>query len=231
MRKSAFVLLSVWLVIQTGFLSASAGVETVTSPPVVKTGWNLIALPAIPTQPDPVSVLDEYTPPDGSGIDGRMFRYNAATQSLVPYDAWLPELFGNALLTDGYWLLVPGGSAEQFAFEGITDNNTTDMWISLPKAGWALIGHPFSYSVDWLTVQVTDGTKTISMEAAAKTEDPAWLQSIGFWWNSELQGLRTLGLPGDPDWPESEALTPWHGYWIMTYKDNLALIVPASPPV
>lgn len=222
MTKYALALVSVLLIAQAACLPVTAALETVTSPSIVRTGWNLIALPAIPTNPDPVAVLDEYAP-----LDTRVYRYEASTQGLIMYDVWQPDKFGNLLLTDGYWLDIPGGLAEQFTFEGITDNNDTDMWVSLPIAGWTLIGHPYSYSVDWANVEVTDGTKTISLADAAKTENPPWLQSIGYWWNSEVQGLKYLGLPDD--WPDSDTLTAWHGYWIQSNKDNLALILPASP--
>jgi hypothetical protein len=30
------------------------------------------------------------------------------------------------------------------------------------------------------------------------------------------------------DFQDTSALLPWHGYWINSYRDNLALIVPAA---
>ncbi len=227
MRRSAMMLLSL-LVAVALCVPASAAIETVsswepgaTTGPVLP-GWNLIALPAIPTNPDPHAVLDEYP---FVCENGDLKRWDAATQSLVTYDEWAQETFGNLLITDGYWLVLGPEDSGYFTYEGITDNDDTDMWISLPRAGWTLIGCPFSYAVDFNTVEVTDGTATVPI---ANARDNQWLDTICYWWeNTGGSGnLRTMGL--DDDWTESTMLQPWHGYWIRSMRDNLALIVPAA---
>lgn len=234
MSRTAKMLLSL-LVVAAICVPASASIETVCSPvasggnnPIgaINQGWNLISLPAIPTNPDPGAVFDEF----GGGLDGRMYRWDAATQSLTMYDVWAPEAFGNMLLTDGYWLdlsYVPQGQTN-VCFEGITDNDNTDMWISLPKAGWSIIGCPFSYPVDMGTIEVTDGTVTVPIATA---RDNRWINTLGYWWDNSIPGggggsLKTMGL--EDEWPETTTLEPWHGYWIQVLKDNIALIVPAA---
>jgi len=192
---------------------ASAGVVTITSPPgTVVSGWSLLALPGIPLYPDPPTVMGSIP------IDAKLYRWDAATQSLVAYDEWMPEGFGNMLLTDGYWLQA--SSAQTISYTGLDDNDSMDVWISLPKAGWTLFGNPFTYSFPWTDAKVLDGNVTVSMADAVHTH--GWLQPLGYWWDSSTQSLLTYGLPDD--WPDTDTLLAWHGFWIQTNVDKIALI-------
>lgn len=222
MRTSAIMLLSL-LVIGALCVSASAAIETVTCPQPgpINIGWNLLSLPAIPTNPAPPDVFAVY---GVDAIDGNLYRWDAAVQGTYQYSQWGGD-FGNMLLTDGYWLKLGPEGANQLSFEAITDNDDTDMWISLPKTGWTIIGCPFSYAVNWNTVEITDGTATIPLATA---RDSGWLVTVTYWWDSTVAGggMRTMGL--DDDYCESTTLEPWHGFWVQSLKDNLALIVPAA---
>jgi hypothetical protein len=40
--------------------------------------------------------------------------------------------------------------------------------------------------------------------------------------------MYTVGLP--TDYPATESLIAWHGYWVQSFVDNLALILTANPP-
>src|SRR5581483_7165982 len=97
-------------------------------------------------------------------------------------------------------------------------------WISVPKLGAVLFGHPFPFAVHWALAQVTDGFKTVTLEEAVKTEFPPWLNSVAKFFDNTTQQERTLGLASDS--PDSELLLPWFGYWLTSYRDNLALIIP-----
>ncbi len=220
MRRSAMMVLSL-LVIVMLCVPAGAAIETVSSgdPGPINMGWNLISLPAIPTSPDPQLVF----PGCPNALAGGLYRYDAATQSILLYDQYTPDAFGNMLLTDGYWLQLTGSDTNVISFEGITDNDDTDMWISLPKTGWSIIGCPFSYPVNWNTVEITDGTATVPLSYA---RDNSWLRTFTFWYDSSSQSLMSMGL--DDDWGDSVMLEPWHGYWVNSLRDNLALIVPAA---
>lgn len=213
-------------------------------------GWNLIALPAIPTNPSPIVVLNAFdtvngTPvDDGTGLDmRRLYRFDGTNKNLIAWDSWSPDTFGGMLIGDGFWIKLLPGDPTTFSFEGITDNDTTDMWISLPTAGWHLIGHPFSYPAPapdpsssgqyhmgnpypWASVKVTDGTVTKSLLDASQY-GANWLRSVGYFFNSTNQSIVDIGLP--EDWPSCDTLVAWHGYWIRTNKDNLALIMDAMP--
>lgn len=220
MRRSAMMVLSL-LVIVTLCVPAGAAIETVSSgnPGPINMGWNLISLPAIPTSPDPQLVF----PGCPNALAGGLYRWDAATQSTLLYDSFGPEAFGNMLLTDGYWLRLTGTDNNVITFEGITDNDDTDMWISLPKTGWSIIGCPFSYSVDWNTVEITDGTATVPLSYAREN---LWLNTLTYWWDSEQGSLKLMGI--DEDFEDNVTLEPWHGYWVKSMRDNLALIVPAT---
>ncbi len=193
---------------------ATAALETITSPEgTVSAGWNLLALPGIPVDPDPVNVLSAFE------IDSVLSRWDAATRALVIYDMWAPEVFGNMLLGDGYWLETP--VAGQISYQGLTDNDDMDVWISLPKAGWSLIGNPFSTPFPWEQAKVVDGNTTVSLYDATRTN--GWMNSMGWWWDNETRSLREFGIADD--WTENVNLLPWHGYWVESYVDKIALIL------
>ncbi len=65
------------------------GFVTVTSPEgVVVNGWSLLSIPCMPANPDPASVFS------GINIDGRLYRWDNPTQSLLLYDSWSPSSSG-----------------------------------------------------------------------------------------------------------------------------------------
>ncbi len=196
---------------------ATAALTTITSPAgTVNAGWNLLALPGIPVDPTPTSVFGSIP------IDGSLYRWDAATQSILLYDTWSPEAFGNMLLTDGYWLVTD--AAGTISYPGLDDNDAMDVWVSLPKAGWAIIGNPFSTEFTWENAKVVDGNVTISLQQAAKTE--GWLNSFGFWWDGSTQSLCDFGIP--EDFASTGVLQAWHGYWVQSYVDKIALILESS---
>lgn len=207
----------VLIVAMAATMPASAALTTITSPPgAVSAGWNLIALPGIPVDPDPANVLT------GINIDGNLYRWDAAMQGLYQYDMWSPDQFGNMLLTDGYWL--QSDNSATISYSGLDDNNSMDVWISLPKAGWSLIGNPFNADFSWPSAKVVDGNVTVDLQQAAYTN--GWLNSIGFWWDGTTQGLYDIGIPDDFAW--TETMQAWHGYWIQSNVDKIALIFESS---
>ena len=220
MKRSAFLLLGLLIAVAVPAFSAieSVSSDNPGSQPI-NPGWNLIALPAIPTSPAVADVLDEC--PDALGI-GYIYRWDTVAQGIKVYDMYNVEDFGNMLITEGYWLQITGNDSSVISYEGITDNDDTDMWISLPKTGWTIIGCPFSYNVDWNAVEITDGTATVPLSTARNN---SWLYTICYWWDSQAGGLQQIGL--DDDWVGDSTMRPWHGYWIQSLKDNLALIVEA----
>ncbi|MDH7482290.1 MAG: hypothetical protein QHH26_10015 [Armatimonadota bacterium] len=222
MKRFIFIMVLIALVTQLVMTIASAEVTNVTSPPLARK-WNLISLPAIPKNPNPEVVFAGF--PVGSGI---LWRYSAPDSNFYYYDPWDPEPFGGALITEGYWLWCENGGMT-ISYEAVTENYNTDMWISLPGkptdtigGGWTLIGTPYNFNYPWENVKVTDGTQTLTVEQACNLADP-WLAKIHWWFDATAQSLMTLSYPDQ--WPDSTELLPWHGYWIQSLKDNLALIL------
>ena len=200
--------------------------ETYTSPGgLLHVGDNLFSLPGIPLNPAPPSVLAGIGPADGSGLIGRLSRYDAPSQSEVFWDiAGTQGQFGNLLLNEGYRLHLNTGDPQTVSFSGLR-SNFADVWVSLPKLGATRIGDPFNAPIDWASVQVNDGTRLLSMRDAAKNITPNWINSVGQFFDSVGQKSKKLGLPEDS--PDSAQLMPWLGYWIYSLHDQLALVVPA----
>lgn len=199
----------------------------VTTNITINHGWNLIGLPTVPLTPDPASVFASYSD-SGTGltgmdaIDGNLDRWDPVA-GLVGYAEISPAEFGNMLLGDGFWVFRNGTDTGTVSYQGVDVSG--DHWISLPKAGWTLIGYPNNTptSVDYSNLLVTNGIKTDSMTDAAYTD--GWISDTAYSW-SPTAGLGTVGLPDA--FPDTTTMTTMRGYWIFTNVDNLALIVPGS---
>jgi hypothetical protein len=210
------VLLLVLLVVVGSIASTSASVTDLSG--TLYPGWNQIALHGVPIDPAPTSVFSVPIS-NGMQLSDNLYRWEGASQSQYMYDSWQPEVFGNMLLNEGYWLF---SDAERgYTYSGLDDTDSMDIWISLPKAGWTMIGDPFSKEFPWASAKVTDGTVTVSMQVASKVN--IWLSSTAYWFEAESQSQYDLGIP--EDWPSTLNMKPKHGYWVNTNVDKLALIL------
>ncbi len=220
MRLSVLALAFVAALICLIPVSASkVTIQTPMAPPALMPDWNLVGLPGVPVDPLPELVLAP------NAVDQNLFRFDAPTQGLILYDDWAPEWYGNMLLTDGFWLRVQGPA--RIAYTGLDDTEKMDICISLPKAGWTLIGMPFKdHEFPWDKVKISDGARTVSLE---KGSDKEWINTVGYWWDSLAQGLMDIGIARD--FPQETNLRPWHGYWIESWEDALALILEADKQV
>lgn len=201
---------------------------------VLKAGWNLLGLPAAPAA---TGDGDEWTPKpwapymvlspnqDPDAIDLRLMRWENCTGGLYIYDGWNewegPGFFGGALLGDGYWLTIEADWPVSYSGK----RSSLDQWIDICSPGWALIGHPKDHPTYLSDVKVHTGNRVLSMYDAVMTE--GWIDCIGYWWDSEHQGLIDVGLPDC--FCTADHLLPWHGYWLQVYRGDMALIVPESP--
>jgi len=153
--------------------------------------------------------------------------------------------FGGILLGEGYWLNCEGsGGTVSNEIVGIPDGvpsggTMTDMWISLPghqtdgldAGGWHIIGHPFNHAtcVNKIAggnesyvgdhIWFTDGTTLKTWEEAVYA---TWVD-YKFSGNESFGGADVQYDGGGYD----TYLRPGKGYWVNTYKDNLAMIIPA----
>ena len=173
----------------------------------------LISLPAVPLDPAPADIFGSIP------IHYKLTRWNADTQSWIPYSQFSPGSFGNLLIGEGYWMKM-SSSGQSINYQGLTDTDAMDIWISLPKAGFNLIGNPFSFNYAWANAKVTDGNETVSISVA---KSRGWLNSRMNWWDGPNQSWRTVGIP--TDFPYTDVLYPWHGYYLKSYVDKIALIL------
>jgi hypothetical protein len=196
---------------------AFAGITHVTD--TLYEGMNQVCMQGVPINPDPQVI---FAGQDFTMGDNQLLRWDAATQTQYVLDTWAPWNFGSALLSDGYILMLPTGGS--YSYDTLSDVDSMDTWISLPKQGWSLIGNPYSYPYPWENAKVTDGNVTVSMQVAAKTNN--WLQSIGFWWNAAEQSQYDIGIP--EDWSSTSDMPVKHSIWIWTWVDKIALILEAQ---
>ncbi len=196
--------------------------------------WNRIAAPLVPFNPDPLSVFN------GVNIVGTLWRFDAPSQTGIPYDDLDPTQFGNILLGDGYELFCDapmGATVATVSYDGVPDGVPdgagvkTDMWISLPgnqldgvdAGGWHIIGQPFDHDTSVVNnLILTDGTTAKTWEEAAAA---GWCDSV-MW---ALDAASATGIDVGFDLATEDHLRAGKGYQFHTNKDNLALIIPADP--
>jgi len=232
MKKGSIFLVVLVLLSCIPFTCARA--VTVESPDL-STGWNIVSVPAIPRNPDPKVVFSNFLV---SGSLDQLYRWDSPVGSWVLYDEWSPGVFRGILLAEGYYFMYDPtkyqpGHDPSISFDGITENDTTDMWVSLPglqyddaEGGWTIVGCPYSVPYPWEAVKITDGTTTLTVREASRLANP-WLTDEQWAWNAQKQSFEKLGLP--ETFPDRLDMEPWQGYWIRTFKDNLALIFEALP--
>lgn len=190
-------------------------------------GWQLVAAPLVPFEPDAALVFANAA--DYTGWD--------PTTGGLSYG----EGFMNVLLGDGYWLYSVGDT--QVSYNGVADGvpdgsgNRTDMWISLPgdsgdgadAGGWHIIGYPFASPMDTDSgansgdqVFFTDGTSLKNWSEAAAAN---WVEATMSGYSPAQGGGFTVVYD---DSEGTKTLAVGNGYWIRTLKDNLAMILNAQ---
>jgi hypothetical protein len=143
------------------------------------------------------------------------------------------------LLGDGYYYYA-NETHSVVSYDGVPDGvpdgsgNMTDMWISLPgnqfdgkdKGGWHMIGHPFNHDVTsdkgsgtGDNLFFTDGT---TLKTWGEAVDAGWVDGTLSGWDSGTSFTITYDGLGD-----RMDLQAAHAYWLLTYRDNLAMIIPA----
>lgn len=219
-----FVLVLALMVVAAGVsVAATATID-------VYPGWNQIAAPLVPFDPDPESVFADAP----SGLDSMLYRVSPAEGGSIVYDEFDPESFGGVLLGDGYQLRA--FTAATLTVEGVEDGVPdaqgvkTDMWISLPGSGfgtgaWHLIGQPFAHDtyVDETSgLSFTDGTDVKTWIEAVIA---GWVGDAFYGSDPSVGGMFMVTSDGFGD---SDSLEAGKSYQIQTFVDNLAMIVSAE---
>lgn len=224
-----FVLVLALMVVAAGVsVAATATID-------IYPGWNQIAAPLVPFDPDPASVFADAA----DGVDGLLYRTSPSEGGSIGYDEFDPDFFGGVLLGDGYQLMVISGDQEisyQGVADGVPDANEvkTDMWISLPGAGsgsggWHLVGHPFAHdtavddgSGDGTNILFTNGT---DVKTWGEANLAGWVDASISGSDASFGGAFSVAYDGFGD---TDVLQSGHAYWVYTYVDNLAMIVLAD---
>jgi len=194
---------------------------------------NWVSAPLIPFNPSPENVFV-----DMGGIPLNLLRFDAATQSEIPYIFPDDPGYGGMLLGDGHQLIGDGVGQVICDYDGVPDSYLSDVWISLsgnvldtytevPNGGgihW--IGQPFDHLTDFEAIQVTDGTQTVSIRTAVETN--GWLNGLWTRYDGTV-GVDSEVVVGFIDQGAQEwYLSPGYCYKLVTKKDNLALIIPTT---
>lgn len=221
MKKT--IMLTIIAVFVIGAAASAANVQV-----ALRAGNNLLAPPVVPLNPAPASVFKDDTGTPLSLVN--LTRYDAVSKGYKGYDPD-PDLdeYGNVLMGDGSWITLPAAATWQYdgAPDGLATDNPptqatmTDMWISLPKTGYSLIGTPFNHPIHLASCALTNGTTTIKWDDAAAA---VWvIESITGYFGGSYQDVGT-----DPDIYDHTTIDPGHGYWISTRQNNLALMIPCD---
>ncbi|MCK4394856.1 right-handed parallel beta-helix repeat-containing protein, partial [Candidatus Bipolaricaulota bacterium] len=162
-------------------------------------GWNLISMPAVPSNPDAASIFDALP----------LYEYDACIGTYsTPTDV---------SSTEGYWLYLT--FEQEFCIDGTVP--LTDQTIVLPCAGWHLIGTCFD--AYWLNTLVTHGAQMRNVADAGNwillpvfSYDPVmhsysavtWLvPCLGYWVYTLVDNV-TLTIPfAQPPTPSSVPLS------------------------
>ncbi len=222
--RTLLLVLAMTMVVAGASVAATATID-------LYEGWNLIAPPLVPFDSDPQSVFADAV----YGLDGFLSRTDPVFGGIA-YDEYDPELFGNVLLGDGYWLLTFAGGDQPLQYEGVENGvpdstgKKTDMWISLPGTGtdgsWHMIGNPYADDIaidhgsgSGDNISFTDGTDVKNWEAAVSA---GWVADT-LWGQDQFGGV---GISYD-GYGDDDMLRASKGYQIRTFVPNIAMIIPA----
>jgi hypothetical protein len=209
--------------------------DSISSPAgaALKAPWSLVGLPAAPaftgaggeadSKPwDPWMVLSPSRDP--WELDFRLYRLESANQSMYTFDPWLEPggPFGGLLLGDGYWVTLDSDRPVSYSAR----TSSLDEWTSVCLDGWILLGHPKGHNTYWADCKVHDGGQVKTLYAASRSESK-WLDSVGYWFDNQTQSMVDVGLA--EDYPTTDKLSSWHGYWFHMLAGGKALIVPDQP--
>lgn len=216
MNRTGIALLAATLVLGVSFSASAAPVTTTLS---LGQGWNMIGLPTVPLDPAVPSVLADLGAQQD--LNGNVARWDPITRSNISYDE-LFEDFGNMLVGDGYWVLKFSAGTTNVSYQGVDVSG--DHWISLPRAGWTLIGYPNNTptSVALASVSVTNGIETKSWDDATAA---GWVAGYAYTWDNSVSSNIPIGTDGIAD---LDSIEKGKGAWVQSNQDNLALIVPGS---
>jgi hypothetical protein len=211
---------------------ACAGSFAATATIDIYGGWQSIAVPIVPLDPVPSHVL---APLDWDNSNATLSRWDPLAPGFVTYSYnygdGVDPVFGGMLLGDGY-MVYPDYFTGAITVTGLesgvpatTGGAKTDMWISLPKIGWAMIGNPYAQDFDidqdlGTPMSFTDGTTVKGWPDAVAA---GWVAEIALRYDAVLQRWVTAGINYNEEWGWKKSA----GYILDVKQDNLAMIITA----
>ena len=186
--------------------------QLVAPPGTVMPVWNLLSIPGMAVNPAAASVLP------GTDLDLGLYSWNNSSQSNVAYDSGDPDSFPPLCPGVGVWFCVK--QPYSLTTRVIAGQPDSDFWIGLPAQGYSLIGHPFTTPSKVRDCRITDGREVLTLRDAVTR---GWLYQDIPYWRSADSSLASMDVIYDED----AEFEPWHGYWIVTYRPKLALIIPS----
>ena len=195
----------------------------------------LMVLPQVPINPDPMDVFGMNSGLGAIDPSGNITRWDprrGGVGAYVAFDPDMPQNYGGMLIGDGFWVL--GNNGDQISYDAIADgvpcqSAMMDMMIARPgagngKGGRHIIGLPFNHPIPIDLgsgygdhIFFSDGTAILNWGQAV---DAGWVNPVMTTWTG--LGYRDL-------WVDSqESIQPGKGYWFLTFRDNLAMIIPGN---
>jgi hypothetical protein len=184
--------------------------------------WRMISLPCISG-----GTVNDVFGDDGLGVygvDWAMFERDELTDS-----------YRQLLLTDlllqgsGYWIEVRGQSPSPNVTGALSDTGIDfpiPLVFDVAPGRWNMLGHPFSFAVDWANVMVQDnGTLFIYPMSDINAGNYVTNRTMYVWIGSSYQSYHPVSNPG--------SLNIFDGFWVRGVGDGTLLIPPGGgqPPV
>lgn len=202
--------------------------------------WDLITPPCDTGQPNTVGdVFGDDLPIGGYNTTWTVYERDEAN------DQYLQMALGDVLAPGrGYWIKTLN-AGQSVTVEGSTNPVLTMPLVSEASNGrFNMMGHPFTFDVDWADVQVIDGASTLTLAQADPLigpvracdmvpPDPSCVMSrTGFKWTGSAYESFDGITPG-----AEGTLNPFDGVWVKAFKSGISLRIPAisagpmAPPV
>lgn len=187
----------------------------------IKSGWNLISLPAEPVDGNPSNVL--------SNIDLNSTSLQTWDNNLERGGGYLiyninwtgPMRYG-----DAYWLMEDMG--KDISYQGIADDSGGQIVISARDnvPYWIMIGTPCDRSIecDKVLFNTSSDTEPVSWIRAGDSTDKGWIEAAAQGFDASTKGYFTVSCMGSS---QKTMLEPWFGYWLLVKsKEQLTITFP-----
>lgn len=183
-------------------------------------GWHFISFPANPSAITPAGLFKDK---DGKAISisGNLHGWDTASQQKITYNSANPDLFFNNTIghLQGYWLRLD--SPTTLLFNVYKNIEPTKIGLS---AGMNMVSYPYEAAQSAANLEIKNKSTGVT-KSILEARNAGWVSSTLYTWDSDHQGLTTVSGLND-DYASLNNLEPWQGYWLVSYVNNLELIIP-----